>query len=165
MYICKIISSPGLMHCHSFTLQQNVTRILLKLHETCIPKKVKGSHQRSQTEYIDRLPGCLSAGFSIQRCRARGCTVYVFVCLSVGKSLLEKHPCASATASMSTNVSAGDGGRKRSLLWLYSEFNSSIDKTVCQVDGCKWQCSGKNPSFLPQESFAKEALIGSAQRI
>ncbi len=53
-----------------------------------------------------------------------------------------------------TNVSASAGGQKKSPLWLFFKHDITTDKTVCQVDGCKWQCSGKNPTF-PKAHLAK----------
>jgi hypothetical protein len=49
--------------------------------------------------------------------------------------------------SASATPSGSPGGRKKSPLWLYFEYNSTIDKSVCQIDGCAWKCSGKNPTY------------------
>ena len=53
-----------------------------------------------------------------------------------------------------TNMSNSVGGGKKSPLWLFFKYNVTSDRTVCEVDGCKWQCSNKNPLFS-KAHFAK----------
>lgn len=38
-------------------------------------------------------------------------------------------------------------GRKKSPLWDFFLYDADTRKTTCQTQGCKWKCTGKNPTF------------------